>query len=201
MRRKKTGGHFLFVPSGHEQNFRTMIRSFATRTHVHRNLWSAVKSLARQGVISLTNQTPAALLEHSLASGYVRKNVPVNQIRIVQTSITRTHNDFDKILFKDLSIEILTKAIEILGNYDKVNKYHRWDYVRQIVGLKDSPSLSNRIKNKYENFEIKRPHIINKPKKGPSLIKGKKRKRKFPPIPKQNKRNCLTMACNFQYSI
>tara|TARA_B100001287_G_C22676104_1_gene527755 strand:+ start:940 stop:1458 length:519 start_codon:yes stop_codon:yes gene_type:complete len=133
--------------------------------------------------------------------GDVRKNVPVNQIRIVQTSITRPHNDFDKISFKDLSIEILTKAIEIFGNYNKVNKYHRWDYVRQIVGLKDSPPLTNLIKKKYENFKIKRSHIINKTKKGPSLIKGKKRKRKFPPIPKQNKRNCLTMACNFQYSI
>ena len=140
--------------------------------------------------------------------GDKRNNTPVKDIRIVKTDITEPIDKFDDLLFRDLSKDLLMKTIKILGGYDKVVQEKWWGYVRDLLGLRPSTSLSNRLMIKYSKY--------NKRKRttGSQTIqqRKKKRKTKFPPIPSmqpippipsksKGKFNFYTMADHFHYII
>ena len=127
--------------------------------------------------------------------GDSRNNTPIKDIRIVETDITEPFDNFDELLFSDLSKGLLMKTIKILGGFDKVVQKKWWGYVRDLLGLCRSTSLSNRLMMKYSEY--------NKRKRttGSQTIQMRKKKGKteFPPIPYNM--SFPTMAAQYHYSL
>ena len=130
--------------------------------------------------------------------GGTRKDVPVNEIRVVETENDEPQDDFEDLPFKKLTKELLNKAVEILGGIDEVTK-NRWPLVRDLLGIPYSTFLSNRLKNKYEEFNKQMKNTVSCKRKHETLSKkgkiGVKRKiRKFPPHPVTHKCSGITRA-------
>ena len=107
----------------------------------------------------------------------------------------------------------LMKTIKILGGFDKVVQEKWWGYVRDLLGLRSSTSLSNRLMMKYSMYsEYSKYSEYNKRKRttGSQTIQNRKKKRKtkfptIPPIPTTptipNNMSFLTMAAQYLNSL
>ena len=138
--------------------------------------------------------------------GGTRKDVPVNEIRVVETDNYEPQDDFEDLPFRKLTKEPLNKAVEILGGIDEVTK-NRWPLVRALLGIPVSTSLSNRLKLKYKEFNKQMKITASRKRKPVTLSKKnkigviKRKKRKFPPHPVTHKCSGITTANLFHDSI